>query len=88
MSYSGNQSFSDFQDLMESVQRLGERPDAWPSTLALLNPIKLRPQELYQHSDNMNTCTMKPFHFLNTIKHLGFHCTHFSGYSIHQQLSE
>lgn len=32
LSYSGNRSFSGFQDLMESVQRLGERPGAWPST--------------------------------------------------------
>uniref|UniRef100_G3P0K8 P-type phospholipid transporter n=1 Tax=Gasterosteus aculeatus aculeatus TaxID=481459 RepID=G3P0K8_GASAC len=42
LSYSGNRSFSGFQDLMESVRRLGERPGAWPSTphtaLRLLSP--------------------------------------------------
>lgn len=47
LSYSGNRSFSGFQELMESVQRLGERPDAWPSTLASLNPVKHRPKEVY-----------------------------------------
>ncbi|KAG8003116.1 ATP-binding cassette sub-family A member 1 [Nibea albiflora] len=31
LSYSGNRSFSGFQDLMESVRRLGERPGAWPN---------------------------------------------------------
>ncbi|XP_051232460.1 phospholipid-transporting ATPase ABCA1 isoform X2 [Dicentrarchus labrax] len=31
LSYSGNQRFSGFQDLMESVRRLGERPGAWPN---------------------------------------------------------
>uniref|UniRef100_A0A673C5R9 Zgc:172302 n=1 Tax=Sphaeramia orbicularis TaxID=375764 RepID=A0A673C5R9_9TELE len=31
LSYSGNQTFSGFRDLMESVQRLGERPGAWPN---------------------------------------------------------
>ncbi|XP_074490769.1 phospholipid-transporting ATPase ABCA1 isoform X1 [Sebastes fasciatus] len=31
LSYSGNQSFSGFQDLMESVRSLGERPGAWPN---------------------------------------------------------
>uniref|UniRef100_A0A8C2XJ97 P-type phospholipid transporter n=1 Tax=Cyclopterus lumpus TaxID=8103 RepID=A0A8C2XJ97_CYCLU len=31
LSYSGNRRFSGFQDLMESVQRLGERPGAWPN---------------------------------------------------------
>ncbi|KAM6938002.1 phospholipid-transporting ATPase ABCA1 [Lycodopsis pacificus] len=30
LSYSGNRRFSGFQDLMESVRRLGERPGAWP----------------------------------------------------------
>lgn len=39
LSYSGNRSFSGFQALMESVQRLGERPDIWPSTLASQNPV-------------------------------------------------
>lgn len=36
LSYSGNRSFSGFQDLMESVRRLGERPGAWPSTPQLV----------------------------------------------------
>ncbi|XP_029002815.1 phospholipid-transporting ATPase ABCA1 isoform X2 [Betta splendens] len=31
LSYSGNRSLLSFQDLMESVQRLGERPGAWPN---------------------------------------------------------
>ncbi|XP_008277592.1 ATP-binding cassette sub-family A member 1 [Stegastes partitus] len=31
LSYSGNRSFSGFQDLMESVQNLGERIGAWPN---------------------------------------------------------
>ncbi|XP_028442644.1 ATP-binding cassette sub-family A member 1 isoform X1 [Perca flavescens] len=31
LSFSGNQRFSGFQDLMESVRRLGERPGAWPN---------------------------------------------------------
>ncbi|KAF3835266.1 hypothetical protein F7725_027824 [Dissostichus mawsoni] len=31
LSYSGNQRFPGFQDLMGSVQRLGERPGAWPN---------------------------------------------------------
>ncbi|XP_056132314.1 phospholipid-transporting ATPase ABCA1 [Lampris incognitus] len=31
LSYGGNQSFSGFQELLESVQRLGERPGAWPN---------------------------------------------------------
>ncbi|XP_037325366.2 phospholipid-transporting ATPase ABCA1 isoform X1 [Pungitius pungitius] len=31
LSYSGNRSFSGFQDLMESVRSLGERPGAWPN---------------------------------------------------------
>ncbi|XP_071342125.1 phospholipid-transporting ATPase ABCA1 isoform X2 [Trachinotus anak] len=31
LSYSGNRSFLGFQDLMNSVQRLGERPGAWPT---------------------------------------------------------
>ncbi|XP_060933642.1 phospholipid-transporting ATPase ABCA1 [Limanda limanda] len=30
LSYGGNRSFSGFQDLMESVRMLGERPGAWP----------------------------------------------------------
>uniref|UniRef100_A0A7N6FCH4 ABC transporter domain-containing protein n=1 Tax=Anabas testudineus TaxID=64144 RepID=A0A7N6FCH4_ANATE len=30
LSYSGNRSSLSFQDLMDSVQRLGERPGAWP----------------------------------------------------------
>lgn len=31
LSYSGNQSFTGFQDLMDSVRRLGERSGAWPN---------------------------------------------------------
>ncbi|XP_033477816.2 ATP-binding cassette, sub-family A (ABC1), member 7 isoform X1 [Epinephelus lanceolatus] len=31
LSYSGNRSLAGFQDLMESVRRLGERPGAWPN---------------------------------------------------------
>ncbi|XP_042371438.1 phospholipid-transporting ATPase ABCA1 [Plectropomus leopardus] len=31
LSYSGNRSLSGFQDLMESVRRLGERPGVWPN---------------------------------------------------------
>ncbi|XP_069558445.1 phospholipid-transporting ATPase ABCA1 isoform X1 [Brachyistius frenatus] len=31
LSYSGNQSFSGFQDLMGSVRKLGERQGAWPN---------------------------------------------------------
>ncbi|XP_029904883.1 phospholipid-transporting ATPase ABCA1 isoform X2 [Myripristis murdjan] len=31
LSYGGNRSFSGFQELLESVQRLGERPGAWPN---------------------------------------------------------
>uniref|UniRef100_A0A3Q1GN98 ATP binding cassette subfamily A member 7 n=1 Tax=Acanthochromis polyacanthus TaxID=80966 RepID=A0A3Q1GN98_9TELE len=31
LSYSGNRSFSGFQDLMEGVQNLGERIGAWPN---------------------------------------------------------
>ncbi|XP_056234951.1 phospholipid-transporting ATPase ABCA1 isoform X2 [Seriola aureovittata] len=31
LSYSGNRSFLGFQDLMESVQRMGERPGTWPT---------------------------------------------------------
>lgn len=33
LSYSGNRSFSGFQEMMKSVQRLAERPGAWPSTV-------------------------------------------------------
>uniref|UniRef100_A0A672JQR1 P-type phospholipid transporter n=1 Tax=Salarias fasciatus TaxID=181472 RepID=A0A672JQR1_SALFA len=36
LSYSGNRSFSGFQELMESVQKLGERSGGWPSTEAYL----------------------------------------------------
>ncbi|XP_041647195.1 phospholipid-transporting ATPase ABCA1 isoform X1 [Cheilinus undulatus] len=44
LSYSGNRSFSGFQDLIESVQRLGERPGAWPNL-----PVEdyLRPNETF-----------------------------------------
>ncbi|XP_029285305.1 LOW QUALITY PROTEIN: ATP-binding cassette sub-family A member 1 [Cottoperca gobio] len=31
LSYSGNQTFLGFQDLMDNVRRLGERPGAWPN---------------------------------------------------------
>ncbi|XP_034035958.1 phospholipid-transporting ATPase ABCA1 [Thalassophryne amazonica] len=31
LSYSGHRSFSGFQDLVTSVRRLGERPEAWPN---------------------------------------------------------
>uniref|UniRef100_A0A3Q3W3E5 P-type phospholipid transporter n=1 Tax=Mola mola TaxID=94237 RepID=A0A3Q3W3E5_MOLML len=31
LSYSGNRRFSGFQDLMDSVRRLGERPGSWPN---------------------------------------------------------
>ncbi|XP_076009720.1 phospholipid-transporting ATPase ABCA1 [Genypterus blacodes] len=31
LNYSGNRSFSVFDDLLESVQRLGEQPGAWPN---------------------------------------------------------
>jgi len=31
LSYGGNHSFSGFQGLQESIQRLAERPGAWPS---------------------------------------------------------
>ncbi|XP_068599288.1 phospholipid-transporting ATPase ABCA1 [Brachionichthys hirsutus] len=31
LSFSGNQRFSAFQELMDSVRRLGERPGAWPN---------------------------------------------------------
>ncbi|XP_053179119.1 phospholipid-transporting ATPase ABCA1 [Scomber japonicus] len=44
LSYSGNRSFSGFQDLMASVWRLGERPGAWPNL-----PVEeyLRPNETF-----------------------------------------
>ncbi|CAJ1060852.1 phospholipid-transporting ATPase ABCA1 isoform X1 [Xyrichtys novacula] len=44
LSYSGNQSFSGFQDLIESVRIMGERPGAWPNL-----PVEdyLRPNETF-----------------------------------------
>ncbi|XP_062279433.1 phospholipid-transporting ATPase ABCA1 [Scomber scombrus] len=44
LSYSGNRSFSGFQDLIWSVRRLGERPGAWPNL-----PVEeyLRPNETF-----------------------------------------
>ncbi|XP_074524779.1 phospholipid-transporting ATPase ABCA1 isoform X2 [Halichoeres trimaculatus] len=44
LSYGGNQSFSGFQDLIQSVRMLGERPGAWPNL-----PVEdyLRPNETF-----------------------------------------
>ncbi|XP_065811834.1 phospholipid-transporting ATPase ABCA1 isoform X1 [Labrus bergylta] len=44
LSYSGNRSFSGFQDLIKSVRRLGERPGAWPN---LRVEDYLRPNETF-----------------------------------------